>query len=168
MTTHNIQSRSTHLLGLGQAEDEELGRYLEILKPAPEPRLGPGRERVLAEAARLSRPPDDLKGLISKMAPRLALTWALAIFLLVGGLSAATWAANSAGPGNLFFGLSSTPTVAFTAGAPDQAAATVSLVPTPSDSLAPVRTNEAITPAPVPTPVPTLPLQRTAQSRPTD
>ncbi len=167
MTRHEMQSRLNRLFPVDAAKEDPLAEYLQILQPVPPPRLAEGRRRVVAEAARLSSSRAPWNYLLNQMAPRLSLTWALAIFLLIGAIAGATWASGPDGAGNLFFGLSSTPTVAWTRAPLSQASATVSLAPTPLSDPARPQIEMTTTPAPAPTPAPTLPQPPTAQSSPT-
>ncbi len=168
MILDEFQSRLNELFRFDEKEDGALAEYLQILKPVPVPRLANARRHVLAEAARSKPSHAYWSQLFLGLAPRWSLTWAVALFLLLGGMTTASLASNPGGAANFFFGLSSTPTVAMTRAPLKEASATVSLAPTPLNAPVPLQNEMTITPAPAPTPAPTLPLMRTVQSQPTN
>ncbi len=63
----------------------KVAQRIQLLKPAPEPHLAQGRERVLAEAARLHIPARTRTSLW-RLLPRPALAFLTAFILFAGGL----------------------------------------------------------------------------------
>ncbi len=62
-----------------------VAHQLQSLKPAPEPHLGKGRERFMAEAARLGAPARP-QSLVRHLVPRPMLAFLTAFILLAGGM----------------------------------------------------------------------------------
>ncbi len=62
-----------------------VAQRLQLLKAAPEPRLGQGRERLLSEAARL-RAAAAARPLLCRWLPRPVLAFLIAFILLASGL----------------------------------------------------------------------------------
>ncbi len=159
---------------LSDREDNALGQYLQILRPAPAPRLAAGRERVLAEAARLEERHARWRRLFADMAPSFSFALASVVVLSLLVLTAVfAWNSSSAGGG--FFGLFSTPTVAYTTAPLREASATLNSAPVELNEATPQHTEASVrrlgagtstlttTPAPIPTPEPTRTLLGTAQ-----
>jgi hypothetical protein len=63
----------------------KVAQRIQLLKPAPEPRLAQGRERLLSEAARL-RAPARARPSLLRLFPRPVLAFLTAFILLASGL----------------------------------------------------------------------------------
>ena len=140
---------------LSEREDKALGEYLQILNPVPAPHLAAGRTRLLAEAARLEERDVQWGRLFANILPGFSFALVSLMILTVLVIGTVTlW--SSTGSGNGLFGLFSTPTVAYTRAPLREASATLSSDPVELKEATPEHTVMRTTPAPVPTPQPTL------------
>lgn len=126
----------------------KVAERLRLLKPAPEPRLAPGRDRFMSEAARLLAPA-GARPLHRRWLPRPALAFLTAFILLASGMLFVTMKASLGNWSN-----TPSPTTSPTlTGTPTNAA----FGKTEGIPVLPTRANRSIEmsrPEPVPTPNP--------------
>ncbi len=168
MTTRDIESRlddALTRLSQGASRDTRISRasdvsdlislaeYLQILAPAPEPRLEEGRRKFLQEAARMAKPPAEA---------RLRLSFAIAamVVLIVGIVMVAAAMSGRAGSfANPSLQATMTPTHAPTF------SVTPSSMFTPNNIAADTTiimldASQTYMPVPAPTPTPAPPLRQ--------